>query len=754
MNAVHQLLDLRSASSGPALIRGTDGASVSWAEIQARAGQWQRSGLTGAVGLALADPLEMASHIVAALAAGVVIAPMDPSAPARDTAARARELNLSAFVTHREDEGDDSSPRALEQLRVVDLGTLAPLPGVAGRPALIMASSGSTGKAKIVPLTLEQLTATAEEVVSHLGLVPKERGYSPLPLFHINCIVVGVLSTLIADSTLVLDRRFSRRAFWKRVERHGVTWLNLVPAILAILAGDSDSQPVQAGGVRLARSASAPLPVAVLDRFESRFGIPVVETYGMTEAASQITANPLSATRPGSVGKAAGMEVRVVDDAGEDVSPDVVGQVQIRGRSVIDTYWVAGDRGQLESRPAPGEDGWLATGDVGRMDGDGYLYLIGREGDVINRGGEKVRPREVEDVLLGDTRVRAAIVVGRGHPVVGEEPVAFVVPSGELGSGGKAALAEDLAGQCRRALSGYKRPAVIEVVEKLPAGPTGKVRRAEVVRIANSSESRAPARTRSIFLDLPQRESKPRARGLTVVIDNGVAHGAFADAVATAAPYIDMVKFGWGTAMVTPDIERKFAVLQDHGIRYFFGGTLFEKFVMQDRFDSFLTLCRLCDCRLVEVSNGTVDVPPADKARYIARCAEEFQVLSEVGFKDPGRSDELSPADWANAVSADLEAGAAMVITEARESGKSGICHPDGTPRSEALDAILDSGVDPERLIFEAPTKQLQTHFISLVGPDVNLGNIAPNDVIGLETLRLGLRSDTLFHFEEARSIA
>jgi acyl-CoA synthetase (AMP-forming)/AMP-acid ligase II/phosphosulfolactate synthase (CoM biosynthesis protein A) len=751
MTPVQELLESRRGSTEPALFLGDDGTSASWAEIAAISRQWRRSGLAGPVGLALSNPLEMASHVVAALAAGVLVAPMDPSAPARDTAARAREMNLSAFVTD-----GAGNPRGLDALRQVHLGNPPTLPDVPARPALIMASSGSTGKAKIVPLTLEQLMATAQEVVDHLGLTPKERGYSPLPLFHIYCIVIGVLSALVADSTVVLDRRFSRRAFWDRVQRHDVTWLNLVPAILAILASDPDSRPApNARGIRLARSASAPLPVSVLERFESRFRIPIVETYGMTEAASQITANPVDSIKPGSVGRPLGVELRVVDQAGHVVAADTVGRVQIRGSRVVRAYWGAGAPGQMEGRPADRVDGWLTTGDVGRLDSDGYLYLVGREGDVINRGGEKVRPREVEDVLLADNRVRSAVVVGREHPVVGEEPMAFVVPAPELDAAGNSTLAEDLVKRCRLALSGYKRPAGIEVVDSLPAGPTGKIRREEVGRIANGrSPSQPEARPKSIFLQLPGRESKPRSRGLTVVIDNGVAHGAFADAIATAAPYIDAVKFGWGTALVTPDIERKFAVLQEHDIGYFFGGTLFEKFVIQDRFESFLTLCRLCDCRFVEISNGTVDIPSAWKARYIARCAEEFLVLSEVGFKDPARSDELSPADWARAVSADLDAGAARVITEARENGKSGICRSDGSPRSEVLEAILDAGVDAGNLIFEAPNKQLQTYFIGLIGTDVNLGNVAPADVIGLETLRLGLRSDTLFHFEKVQSIA
>jgi phosphosulfolactate synthase len=254
----------------------------------------------------------------------------------------------------------------------------------------------------------------------------------------------------------------------------------------------------------------------------------------------------------------------------------------------------------------------------------------------------------------------------------------------------------------------------------------------------------------SIFLDLPARTAPPRTEGLTMVMDAGLPLAAFADAVASFASYIDIVKFGWGTALVTSDIERKFAILRAHGIRYFFGGTLFEKFVMQGRFESWLTLCRLCDCELVEVSNGTIPLSNTEKAAYVRACAGEFTVLSEVGFKDPGRAGELSNEQWVEAIHEDLEAGASKVITEARESGRSGICTPDGAPRAGLIDAIVSCGVDVSRLIFEAPTKALQTHFITLVGPNVNLGNIAPCDVVGLETLRLGLRADTLLHFESA----
>ncbi|MDQ6838750.1 MAG: phosphosulfolactate synthase, partial [Actinomycetota bacterium] len=190
-----------------------------------------------------------------------------------------------------------------------------------------------------------------------------------------------------------------------------------------------------------------------------------------------------------------------------------------------------------------------------------------------------------------------------------------------------------------------------------------------------------------------------------------------------------------------------------NNIRFSFGGTLFEKFAAQDRFDAYLDLCRASEVDVIEVSNGTIPLSNTAKCAYVAECRDAgFEVVSEVGFKDADRSQHLSPSQWVDCIKEDLAAGATMVIAEARESGRSGICRPDGELRWGLIEDILSSGVSPDCLLFEAPTKELQTHFVTRVGSNVNLGNIAPFDVIGLETLRLGLRSDTLEHFEAART--
>jgi phosphosulfolactate synthase len=246
---------------------------------------------------------------------------------------------------------------------------------------------------------------------------------------------------------------------------------------------------------------------------------------------------------------------------------------------------------------------------------------------------------------------------------------------------------------------------------------------------------------------LPSRATKPRSTGLTMVIDGGIPQQLFADTISSAAEYIDFVKFGWGTAVVTGGLQAKIDVLRAHDIGFYFGGTLFEKYVMQERFDDYKRFCVEHGCGHVEVSNGTITMSNAEKASYIRKLADDFTVVSEVGFKDPERSEQLPPSKWVEYINEDLAAGATMVTLEARESGKSGICRPDGALRFGLIEDVLAAGVTQDQLLFEAPTTALQTYFVTRIGTDVNLGNVPASGVIGLETLRLGLRADTLTTF-------
>lgn len=252
----------------------------------------------------------------------------------------------------------------------------------------------------------------------------------------------------------------------------------------------------------------------------------------------------------------------------------------------------------------------------------------------------------------------------------------------------------------------------------------------------------------STALDLPTRPAKPRADGRTLVLDPGLPLGLFCDLLGAAGEYVDAVKFGWGTSVVTGQLESKIRLLDAFGIDWFFGGTLFEKHVAQGRFAEYRRWCERWGARTVEVSNGTVEMSNADKAAYIRELCRDFTVLSEVGHKQPARAEQLTSRNWADYVREDIDAGASSVILEAREAGTIGIAAADGTLRSDLLDDVLGTGVSPTALIIEAPTKVLQAGTLGRLGPNANLGNIALPDVLGLETLRLGLRSDTFDCFD------
>ena len=201
-----------------------------------------------------------------------------------------------------------------------------------------------------------------------------------------------------------------------------------------------------------------------------------------------------------------------------------------------------------------------------------------------------------------------------------------------------------------------------------------------------------------------------------MMVDGGLPTRQFQDVVESGAEFLDFVKFGWGTAIVTSDLQRKIDVLNDVGVDYYFGGTLFEKFVLQDRFDDFRDMCESFGCRYVEVSNGTIALSHIEKAGYVRKLAGEFNVVSEVGFKDSERSERLAPDRWIECIHEDLEAGAFLVTLESRESGSSGICRPNGELRIGLIEEILDSDVDPARLLFEAPSTKLQCYFVRRIG--------------------------------------
>jgi phosphosulfolactate synthase len=246
------------------------------------------------------------------------------------------------------------------------------------------------------------------------------------------------------------------------------------------------------------------------------------------------------------------------------------------------------------------------------------------------------------------------------------------------------------------------------------------------------------------FLDLPDRSTKPRERGITHVIDRGLSAAEVDGLIEVAGASVDVVKLGWGTAVATANLEAKLERYRVHDIPVVLGGTLTELAIMQGRVDGLIAWLRELGIHHVEVSDGTVAIDPTTKRELITRLAKEFTVFSEVGSKDAEAI--MAPYRWVEQIRAELEAGAWKVVAEARESGNAGIYRPDGELRMGLIDEITHA-VDPGSLIFEAPRKAQQVWFLRRFGPDCNLGNIAPGDVLALETLRLGLRSDTALDF-------
>jgi oxalate---CoA ligase len=435
--------------------RGT--AKLTYAGLRDAVLDWERrlddAGLPlGArIAVRLSGPLEYATALVAILGAGRVAVPLDAGAPGADVDRVLAVARPAATVAD-----------GTFGMTSLDLPSRAP----GGGSGIFLCTSGTTGTPKGILLRDEQLAHVADSVVIHHGLTQADRGYCSLPLFHVNAEVVGLLATLRAGACLAVDRKFSRRDFWEMISQRRITWINAVPAIISILAMDPLS--ARPATVRFVRSASAPLSRAALTRFESVFGVPVIETYGMTEAASMITANPLAGPRkPGSAGQPAGAEVRIALPAGLARAGDV-GRVRIRGAGVITEYASSGRPGAIDA------EGWLDTGDLGYLDEEGYLFLVGRSDDVINRGGEKIYPREIEEILLAQPGVRSAAVVGAADEVLGERPVAYVVPDAGW-------LAEEvetaLRAACAAELPRHKQPSAFCLVGELPLGPTGKVSR-------------------------------------------------------------------------------------------------------------------------------------------------------------------------------------------------------------------------------------------------------------------------------------
>ena len=342
--------------------------------------------------------------------------------------------------------------------------------------ALLMYTSGTTGVPKGVMLSQSSLVANALAISAEHALGPQDRVLAVLPLYHINAFAVTMLAPLAHGGSLLMPPKFSAAQFWAQAVEGACTWINLVPTMISYLLEGAAPDRAQTGAIRFCRSASAALAPEHLRAFESRFGIGVIETMGLTETAAPSFSNPLDAAqrKPGAVGRASGCEARVIDAALAPVADGVTGELAIRGPNVMLGYYKNDDATRAAFTP----DGWLRTGDLGRRDADGFFFVTGRIKELIIKGGENIAPREIDEALLRHPAVQDAAAVGIPDRHYGQEIMACVVVRN-----GQRVDEAALRAFCVAQLGPYKTPKLIRFVADLPRGPSGKVQRLKLLAL-------------------------------------------------------------------------------------------------------------------------------------------------------------------------------------------------------------------------------------------------------------------------------
>jgi acyl-CoA synthetase (AMP-forming)/AMP-acid ligase II len=338
--------------------------------------------------------------------------------------------------------------------------------------ALVLHTSGSTGRPKRVPLRHFNLAVSSANVANTYELSQQDVSLCIMPLFHVHGLIASLMATLLSGGTVVVPTKFNALSFWRTVQEHRVTWYSGVPTMHQLLLARAHHKPAEAASLRFIRSCSAPLSPGLIHKIEALFGVPFVEAYGMTEAAHQMTSNPLPPRhrKAGSVGVGAGLRVSIMDKDGHHLGTSQRGEVAIQGANVFRGY-----ENNPEANARAFVNGWFRTGDEGMLDTDCYLHLTGRIKDIIIRGGENIAPHEVDEILLRHPAVAAAVTFGYVHPTLGEEVAAAVVLHE-----GHDATELALIKHCRELLAEYKCPKKIHLVKSIPTTATGKIRRRAV----------------------------------------------------------------------------------------------------------------------------------------------------------------------------------------------------------------------------------------------------------------------------------
>ncbi|HEU4413670.1 MAG TPA: acyl--CoA ligase [Candidatus Angelobacter sp.] len=391
--------------------------------------------------------------------AKVLLVPPDGAEDARRAA---KQLNIPVHVVDMDDKG---------YVSIVDAPKGTPVtPPKGDDVALVLHTSGSTGRPKRVPLMNKNIAVSCTNIAKTYDLKPNDISLCVMPLFHIHGLVASTLSTFMTGGTVVVPGKFNPMSFWRTVREQGVTWYSCVPTIHQLSVARLNEKPEGIEKLRFVRSCSSALPPALMEKLEKLIQVPVLEAYGMTEASHQMCSNPLPPRqrKSASVGPGTGVKVGIMDEDGKLLSSGTLGEVVIQGPNVIDGY-----ENNPEANAKSFTNGWFRTGDQGMIDGDGYLHLTARIKELINRGGEKIAPLEIDAVMMTHPCVAEAVAFGMPHPTWGEEVAVAVVlkePQSE------AALID----HCKQHLADFKVPKKILIVDKIPRTATGKIQRRAV----------------------------------------------------------------------------------------------------------------------------------------------------------------------------------------------------------------------------------------------------------------------------------
>jgi acyl-CoA synthetase (AMP-forming)/AMP-acid ligase II len=492
------LAQIVSAEPGnrPAVIIPQGGPVLTHAQLRALvfrlADALRRGGVEpqSTVSIVLPNGLEFLATFLATTCAGAIAAPLNsaykadefkfymedaqsravivpPGAhPAREAAG---QLNLPVWESRLDSAGD-------VRLERVDDGAANSRKASTADPrgddvALFLHTSGTTSRPKGVPLTHANLMASIRNIADTYSLTPEDASLIVMPLFHVHGLIGATLSTLLSGGAVIVPSSFSATKFWPLAAEHRASWYSAVPTIHQILLSRADADGAPTSGLRFIRSCSAALAPAVFAQLEGRFGAPVLEAYGMTEAAHQMSSNPLpagGARKPGSVGRGTGVEIVILDEQGKILPNGQQGEVSIKGRNVMHGY-----RNNADANASSFTNGYFRTGDQGVLDEENYLTLTGRLKELINRGGEKISPLEVDAVLLEHPAVAEAVSFAVPDPKYGEEVHGAVVLKGN-------AEAEEIVAFCRDRLADFKVPKKIHIADALPRTATGKIQRRHV----------------------------------------------------------------------------------------------------------------------------------------------------------------------------------------------------------------------------------------------------------------------------------